>query len=201
MNASPHAAPVRRAVSARDALRAALLRLALLLGVIVVFGCAGPLPNRDPVGETFPTVAGESLEQEARELPTALAGGPAVLLVGYEQRAQFDIDRWLMGLLQAEVDAAIVEVPTIPGLVPTAISGWIDDGMRAGIPREDWGAVVTVYGDDAEPIAALTGTENGQNARVLLLDGTGRVVWFHDRGYSAREALALTRAAEALARE
>lgn len=153
--------------------------------------CASVVPNRNPMGEPFPNVAGESLEESAVEIPGAFAGAPVVLLVGYEQETQFDIDRWLMGLLQAEVNAAIVEVPTIPSLVPTLISDWIDDGMREGIPEQDWGSVVTLYGDAAQPVVEFTGNEFGQRARVLLLDAEGRVVYFDDSGYSVRGAMAI----------
>lgn len=148
-----------------------------------------PIPNRDPTGQTFPAVTGKALTGRAVDLPAALAGRPAVLLVGYRQRAQFDIDRWLLGLLQAGVDTQLLELPTIPALGPTLFSEQIDDGMRAGIPREDWDAVVTLYGSAARPVAELTGTTGGSVARVLVLDGDGRIVWFDDRGYSARKAL------------
>ncbi|MAW59289.1 MAG: hypothetical protein CMJ94_00485 [Planctomycetes bacterium] len=170
--------------------------LLILMGLALLAGggalsCSSPIPNRNPMGESFPIVVGESLEGEEVRLPEAVAGEVAVLLVGYKQNAQFDIDRWLLGLLQAGVDARLYELPTIPGLVPTVISGWIDDGMRLGIPKEDWGAVVTFYGDAARPIAELTGTERGRNTRVLVLDQKGQVVWFADAGYSARLALEL----------
>ena len=171
------------------------LRLAVLaVGIAAVTlvsmtgGCAATMPNRDPTGMVFPSVRGQSLEKERIEIPAAFAGGPAVLLIGYKQSAQFDIDRWLMGLMQANAKAQIVEIPTIPGLVPTIASGWIDDGMRSGIPKEDWGSVVTLYGRAAKPVAALTGTESGQRARIVVLDAMGKVVWFDDEGYSARKA-------------
>lgn len=152
-------------------------------------GCSSVLPNRDPTGQIFPPVVGRTLEKKRIELPFALAGSPSVLLVGYRQRTQFDIDRWIMGLIQAKLNADIVEIPTIPGLVPSFVSGWINEGMRAGIPREDWGSVVTLYGAAAKPVAELTGNENGQNARVIVLDRTGTIVWFDDTGYSSRKAL------------
>lgn len=162
-----------------------LLGLALLLA-----GCASTTSNRNPVGERFPSVAGESLAGEDVRLPDAVAGAPAVLLVGYVQNAQFDIDRWLLGLAQAGASVKVLEVPTIDGLVPGLFANAIDGGMRRGIPREDWPSVVTVYGD-ADEIVALTGNENPANARVLLLDADGRIVWFHDRGWSAGTLLEL----------
>lgn len=162
---------------------------ALLAGFGFAPGCAASSVNRDPTGEPFPAVVGESLEKERQELPSAWAGEPVVLLIGYEQKTQFDIDRWLMGLIQSGVDATIVEIPTIPGLLPSMASGWIDDGMRSGIPEEDWGAVVTLYGSAAKPVADLTGTEHGRKTRVVVLDADGTVVWFDDDGYSVRKAM------------
>ena len=87
------------------------------------------------------------------------------------------------------IPAAHSAVPTIPGVLPSFASGWIDDGMRSGIPREDWGVVVTLYGDAARPVAELTGTEQGRITRVVVLDATGTIAWFDDEGYSARKAL------------
>lgn len=163
-----------------------------------VNGCSKTYTNRDPVGEGFPRVEGSSLEKREVVLPDAFRGEPAVLIVGYLQRSQFDIDRWLMGLIQAGTDAEIVEVPTIPGLTASLASGWIDDGMRSGIPEEDWGSVVTLYGDAAGPVAELTGNERGNLARVLVLDRNGQIVWFDDKGYSAKKALEVARVVRAL---
>ncbi|MCO6436154.1 MAG: hypothetical protein J5J06_03610 [Phycisphaerae bacterium] len=161
-------------------------------------GCASTYPKRNPVGENFPSVVGESLAKERTAIPESFRGRPAVLLIGFKQSAQFDIDRWLMGLLQAEVDARIVEVPTIPAIVPTMFSGWIDEGMRGGIPREDWPAVVTLYGSAAHPVAKLTGTKQGQVARVIVLDAEGKIVWFDDEGYAPRKAMQVAEVVERL---
>ncbi|GJM19528.1 MAG: hypothetical protein DHS20C14_17410 [Phycisphaeraceae bacterium] len=181
----------------------ALALTAAIPALLLTNGCSSPIPSRDPTGLAFPAVTGESLEKVATELPAALGGRPAVVLVGYQQNTQFDIDRWLMGLIQAGAGehAQLMEVPTIPGLVPTMASGWIDDGMRSGIPREDWGSVVTLYGKAAKPVAELTGTDRGRLARVLVLDGTGEIVWFDDAGYSATKAMAVADLVERLSGE
>jgi hypothetical protein len=175
---------------------------ALILAFILasLFGCRSAVPNRDPVGEAFPQVTGTSLAGEAVTLPDARSGEPLLLLVGYVQDAQFDLDRWLLGLMQVDSSVARLEVPTLPGLMPGMAAGWIDDGMRSGIPREDWASVVTLY-DEADPVLALTGNESPRNGRVLLLDAEGRVAWFHDRGFSAGKLMELDAAARALGAE
>ena len=155
-----------------------LVCLPLALG-----GCSTTFDRRDPTGETFPSVRGEALDGQEVALPEIGAGAPMLLLVGFDQDAQFDIDRWLLGLTESKTDVRIFEVPTIPGMVPRWISGTIDGGMRRGIPEEDWGLVVTLYAD-AEKVARFTGNRDGLTGRVVLLDGEGRVVFFHDRGYS-----------------
>ena len=121
---------------------------------------------------------------QSYQLPKDFAGAPVVLLIGYKQRSQFDLDRWILGLVQLQTPVRIVELPTIKGMIPGMFANRIDEGMRNGIPEEDWGAVITVY-DEAEPIVNFTGNENGSNGRIILLDKQGKVVWFADRGYSA----------------
>jgi hypothetical protein len=137
----------------------------------------------------FPTVVGTTLEGEELTLPAAYAGEPAVILVGYQQRAQFDIDRWVMGLIQADIDAPMLEIPAVPGLAAAFASDLIDQTMRDGIAEEDWAFIMTLYGQAAQSLAEFTGTERGQMTRVFVLDAEGRVAWFDDGGFTARKAL------------
>ena len=162
----------------------------LSMALALLSSCKSTFERRDPTGEVFPSVRGTALAGKEHKLPEDLAGSPAVLLLGFVMDSQFDIDRWLLGLAQAKADVLVYEVPTIPGLVPGMFAGYIDDGMRSGIPEGDWASVITVYGDGGE-IVRFTGNENPRNARVLLLDAKGKVVYFHDRGYSAGTLLVL----------
>ena len=167
------------------------IRLTLLAMIFALGGCSSTIKNRNPIDRMFPTVTGKTLSDVDVTLPAAWAGEPVVLLVGYLQDSQFDLDRWTLGLLQAKFTCKIVEVPTISGLVPSMISQTIDDGMRSGIPKEDWASVITLYGESAKPIVEMTGNQNGRNGRIILLDATGRIVWFWDQGFSAKRLLEL----------
>ena len=161
----------------------------MCVALTALVACAST-PNRNPVGETFPIVQGKSLAGKPYKLPEAFQGSPTVLLIAYDQNAQFDVDRWLLGLLQSKTDVKLYEVPTVANWVAGRFGEQIDSGMRSGIPKEDWSVVVTVY-DDGDKVVAWTGDTNGRNARVVLLDASGKAVWFHDRGYSARVMMEL----------
>ena len=174
------------------------LRTLIVLSALFLVSCGTTIPNQKPMGMKFPQVKGTALTQESFTLPDAFKGAPVVLLVGYTQRSQFDLDRWILGLMQLNVSVHIAEIPTIPGLLPGMFAEQIDSGMRRGIPEEDWGGVITVY-DDADAVVSFLGNERPNNGRVLLLDADGVVRWIWDRGYSGSAILSLNKAVTALA--
>lgn len=160
-----------------------IARLILLSSLFGLASCSTQYENRNPVGEAFPRVVGESLEGTKHQIPDGFSGRAVVLLLGYKQDAQFDIDRWLIGLDMTDTQVEVYELPTIQGMVPRMFSGQIDDGMRAGIPIELWKGVITIYAD-GEVIQRFTGNQNPNNARCVLLNDEGTVVFFYDRGFS-----------------
>ncbi len=154
--------------------------------VLFVFltGCATyDYPRQVNLGERMVNAMGESLEQEKVVIPNDFIGKPTLLLFGYKQDSQFDIDRWLIGLDMTETKVAVYEIPTIQGMFPRMFSTYIDNGMRRGIPKDLWKGVVTVYAD-GDKVQRYTGNQNPNNARVLLLDEQGRVQYFYDQGFA-----------------
>lgn len=167
----------------------------ILLGLSA---CASRYANQNPVGEKFPSVEGKSLEGKIYRLPDDFEGG-TVLLLGYVQDSQFDIDRWLIGLDMTQVQAPVYEIPTIQGMFPRMFKETIDSGMRRGIPKPLWKGVVTVYSGGAE-VQKFTGSTNPNNTRVLLIDGEGRVLYFNDEGFSVAGLNALRAEIDRLAK-
>ncbi|MBB1323334.1 MULTISPECIES: hypothetical protein [Shewanella] len=157
--------------------------LMIIASLLLLSACSTSYPNQAITGQTFPSVSGQNLEGQSMTLPDDLKGETALLLIGYKQDSQFDIDRWLIGLDMTETQVSVFEVPTIQGLFPRMFSTFIDSGMRAGIPKPLWKGVVTVY-KDGEKVQAFTGNEKPNNARVVLLDGQGKVIYFYDQGFS-----------------
>ena len=156
-----------------------------LLLIVLIFssGCSTKYANQSLEGKLFPLVTGQSLENNRVSIPADFTGDHTLLLIGYKQNAQFDIDRWLIGLDMTKTVVDVYELPTIQGMFPRMFSTMINNGMRKGIPKELWKGVITVY-KDGEKVQAFTGNEKGNNARVLLLDEDGRILYFYDRGFS-----------------
>ncbi|MDX2369095.1 MAG: hypothetical protein QNK36_11940 [Colwellia sp.] len=154
---------------------------------LLTFGCSTKYANQSFTGQPFPSVKGESLEQKPVNIPEDFKGRTTLLLIGYKQDSQFDIDRWLIGLDMTSIDVDVYEIPTIQGMFPRMFSTMINNGMRAGIPKSLWKGVITVY-QDGEKVQAYTGNENPNSARVVLLNEKGVVLYMYDDGFSV-EAL------------
>jgi len=158
---------------------------------VVAIGVACVLPvAAGPLGERLPSVRGTSLARAEIRLPEDLAGAPAVLLVAYRRQTQADVDRWVAALDRLAPGVTALEVPTITSPVWRPLQGWIDGGMRRGVPAEAWGRVVTLY-DEAPRLAAFLGERRGAVTHVVLLDAAGTVAFFHAEGYSEEAAAQL----------
>jgi hypothetical protein len=172
--------------------------LSLLILSFAITSCTRSVSTPSNINNSqFPSVKGNSLSNQAVSIPENYRGKVTLILVGYTQRAQFDIDRWILGALQADVKADIVEVPTIAGMMPQMVQGFIDNGMRSGIPKSDWGSVVTVY-EDAPKIIEALGNERPQSAYAVLLNRDGKIVWSSNIGYSATQILELKKVVDSL---
>jgi outer membrane protein assembly factor BamE (lipoprotein component of BamABCDE complex) len=154
-----------------------------LLILILFIGCSTPYPNKNPVGEKFPSISGTGLNDQKWKIPEDMKGEKVLLLLGYKMDSQFDIDRWLIGLDMKKTAISVFEIPTIKGMFPRMFKKQIDNGMRKGIPEMLWKAVITVY-EDGEKVQQFTGNTNPNNTRVILLDKEGTIRHFDDKGFS-----------------
>ena len=160
------------------------LRALLILFTVGLSSCATyDYPAEVKLDTPIISFEGENLEGKTIDVPKYFAGNKTLLLLGYKQDSQFDIDRWLIGLDMTKTLVPVYEIPTIQGMAPRMFSTVINNGMRRGIPKELWKGVITVY-TDGDKVQRYTGNKNPNNARVILLDENGLVIYFYDRGFS-----------------
>lgn len=162
-----------------------IMRILLITLTLLLSACSTTYSNKNVQGMVVPQMTGDTLEKETVTLPSVFTAPLTLLMVGYKQDAQFDIDRWLIGLDMTQTNITAYEIPAIQGMFPRMFNTQINNGMRAGIPKELWGGVITLYAD-GENMQAFTGNENGNNARVLLIDNQGKIHYFYDRGFSVQ---------------
>jgi cytochrome oxidase Cu insertion factor (SCO1/SenC/PrrC family) len=155
----------------------------LTLFLSALSACSTNYPNKQISGQYFPSVSGQTLEKNKINIPKDFKNKTTLLLLGYTQNSQFDIDRWLIALDMTKTNVATYEIPTIQGLFPRMFSTTIDNGMRSGIPKSLWKGVVTVY-KDGGIIQAFTGNDAPNNARVILINTNGKIIYFYDQGFS-----------------
>lgn len=162
-----------------------LMKFICILLIFSIISCSTTYKKQNPLGQNFPVLTGKALDGKRWVLPKDFKNKPVILLIGYKQRSQFDIDRWLIGLDQYGVKLSAYEVPAIQGMIPRMLKTSINSGMRNGIPVEIWSGVITLY-KDGEKLQAFTGNEKGNNARIMVLDPSGKIVYFYDRGFSVQ---------------
>jgi hypothetical protein len=149
------------------------------------------------VGRRFPSVAGQALSGAEVRFPDDLAGAPALLLCAYRRGTQADADRWAAFAGRELPGLAVYELPIIPSPLWRPLQGWIDGGMRGGVPPALWSHTVTLYAEGAAA-RAFVGDSGGLRTQVVLLDAAGLVVHHDAGGFTTSGAEALAAAARAL---
>ena len=62
-----------------------LIACTLMAAAILASACSSQYPRRDPTGERFPSIRGQTLAEEPVRLPDDVLGGAVLLFIGYEQ--------------------------------------------------------------------------------------------------------------------
>ncbi|MBK7404814.1 MAG: hypothetical protein IPJ41_09320 [Phycisphaerales bacterium] len=167
----------------RQRVRGAGLAAALsgLVGAVALGACrsSGVRAVQVDGGTGFPRVSGQNLLQETVHLPDDLVGRPTLALVAFRREQQADVDTWLAreDELSRSISALrVLEFPTISGARYGMFAGFIDGGMRSGIPdpaaRE---RTITLY-TDTEKFRQALGLGGPDSIYAVLLDARARVV-------------------------
>ena len=127
----------------------------------------------------FPHVEGSSLSGTPHRLPGTLTGEINLLLIAFRQWQQSDVDTWvpLADTLASEIPGfSAFELPVI-SQVYRPVSGFIDGGMRGGIPDLDVrDATITLYINRKEFLADLQ-IPSVSSIVVMLVTPEGEILW------------------------
>ncbi|MEF8874852.1 MAG: hypothetical protein V5A88_09335 [Candidatus Thermoplasmatota archaeon] len=136
-------------------------------------------------GKKFPKIKGESLSGKEVVLPDDAEGEVILVAVAFKREAQGMIDSWMNYFEELCEGKEAYELPVIESSLWKVFSGFIDSGMKSGIPQEKHDSVVTHYGGISEFKKKLD-IEDKSLGYVFLLDEDGRVM-FKGEGYADEE--------------
>ncbi|MEO1212520.1 MAG: hypothetical protein AAFY45_03280 [Bacteroidota bacterium] len=141
----------------------------------------------------FPQLPARTLSGQDILYPNALAGEKSLLVLVFEefgkyQRPQNQANQWL-AIWESRIKNQGIPAHEIPmmGGGFRLFRGWIDEGMRGGIPDENHGTVSCFYGDKGK-YRKILNIESYDEAQIFLLDETGCIL-FQTSGAPNQESI------------
>jgi len=130
----------------------------------------------------MPMTQAQSLSGHVLTLPAAVAGHPAVIVIGFTQGSQRAMERW-----DKEIGAQVTAKPGVPLYniaviqdAPKFVRGMIKGSMKALVPAAGQDRFLTVVQGQDELKKAVDFSAGG-DAYVVVLDASGKIV-FHTHG-------------------
>jgi hypothetical protein len=138
----------------------------------------------------FPVVSGYNLVRKEIELPRDFGGDLNLVIVPFQQYQQTIVNTWIPFAQQTEKTFPrfmYFELPTIYNM-PAFARGFINEGMRAGIPDQTARErTITLY-LDKEPFKSALGIESEDDIHLFLVDKEGEILWHSTGEFSESKA-------------
>jgi hypothetical protein len=135
-------------------------------------------------GQAMPATAGETLSGKKIVLADEVRGHAAVLVAGFSREGGNGTGAWVKAIHSDPLisGVAVYQVAMIAG-APSLIRGMIKSGMKKGTPPAEQGYFV-VLTQDEKLWRSYFDVGDDQVAYVMLIDGSGKVLW-HGHGSAA----------------
>jgi hypothetical protein len=145
-------------------------------------------PRDALINSVFPEIKAQTLSKKSIVFPKDVAGKPTIICIAFEGSAQSLVDTWTTPVLAkyAQNEVNYYEIPMIKSGYKI-VRGFIDGGMRGGVPKELHSNVATYYGGLSDYKTNLRMDKNG-SCYLFLLDKSG-AIQFVSEGVSDAEKL------------
>jgi len=132
--------------------------------------------------QPMPMTQAQSLSGHDVTLPGAIAGHPAVIVIGFSHGSQKAMERW-----DKEIGAQVTAKPGVPLYniaviqdAPKFVRGMIKGSMKALVPAAGQDRFLTVV-QGQDQLKKAVDFSLGDEAYVVVLDSAGKIV-FHTHG-------------------
>jgi hypothetical protein len=146
----------------------------------------------------FPRLKARDLEGRTVEIPDDLNGALKLIVLAFKRDHQYPVESWLPHLDRLEEGHPGLTVWEVPALSRSyrIWRGAIDGGMRAGIPDPKVRRHTLTTYTDLRGLQRALELPDLEEIYLLLLDGSGRVLWRTRGAYSEQTLVELTAALE-----
>ena len=134
--------------------------------------------NQTDPSRKFPAIEAETLSGEKITFPDVTKGKYAFILIAFKRQTQGEVDSWLDPFIKEfgkHKSVTFYEIPMISKNWKW-MSGWIDAGMRAGVPKSKHDHVATYYGPLSKYFSYFNVKDPG-TVYVFLLDKEGKIIY------------------------
>jgi len=134
--------------------------------------------NQKETLQKFPIIVAETLSGKKITFPEVTKGKFAFILIAFKRQTQGEVDSWLDPFIKEFGKHKSVTFYEIP-MISTGwkwMSGWIDAGMRAGVPKSKHDHVATYYGPLSKYFNHFNVKDPG-TVYVFLLDKQGNIIY------------------------
>jgi ATP10 protein len=148
-------------------------------------------PREALVNTAFPEIKATTLSKQNIVFPKDVLGKPTIICIAFVGAAQSLVDTWTTPILAKYPNQEVnyYEVPMIKTGYKF-MRGFIDGGMRSGVPKALHGNVATYYGD-LKTYKSDMKVEDVKSCYVFLLDKTGVIQYVSDSSSNAGKLTAL----------
>ena len=149
-----------------------------MISSLFFLGLAVAAPAGQAGFATIPAVHTTTLNGDAVDLPSALQGKSAVLVVGFSQGSRGEVTAWGKRLAADFHDSPTVRFYEVSmlGSVPKFLRGYVLRKIAADVPDRAKPHFFSIDDHEAE-WRALAAYRKPDDAYILMLDGRGQVCW------------------------
>jgi ATP10 protein len=132
------------------------------------------------IGTAFPEIKAQTLSKKDIVFPTDLAGKPTIICIAFEGSAQPLVDTWATPVLAKYPNQEVnyCEIPMIASGYKF-VRGFIDGGMRGGVPKNLHNNVATYYGSLSSYKTNLM-MDKKDSCYLFLLDKSGAIQYLSE---------------------
>lgn len=128
------------------------------------------------IGNKFPTLEAQTLEDKKIIFPDETKGKFTVLATGFSQKAQEPINTWTDFILKEYPEFNYYEIP-IGNSYYALFGKTIDNAMKKAVPKDLHSKTATYYGNLSQSYIEQFGVTDKSTTYVFLLNKEGTIIY------------------------